>query len=206
MIGILDYRCGNLRSVQKALEFKGHRAVMVSRPEDMGAVTHLLLPGVGAFADGMKHLREQGLDTAVRGWIASGRPFLGICLGMQLLFESSEEGAAGGKPVAGLGVLPGRVKAFPADAGLKVPHMGWNQLHGLRGPLFSGIADGAHVYFVHGYYCEPAEDAIIAARCGYGRDFCASVFSGNILAAQFHPEKSQAVGLGILDNFARLPA
>ncbi len=205
MIGILDYRCGNLRSVQKAFEKKGHEAVILSKPDELTRVSHLLLPGVGAFADGMKHLQEQGLDAAVRQWVASGKPFLGICLGMQLLFESSEE-SADGSPVAGLGLLPGRVKAFVPRPGLKVPHMGWNGLTGLRGPLYQGIEEGAHVYFVHGYYCQPKDAALWAAACDYGGDFCASVAKDNLLAAQFHPEKSQAVGLSILDNFAKVPA
>lgn len=202
MIGILDYRCGNLRSVQKAFEKKGHAASILSKPEELAQVSHLLLPGVGAFADGMKHLKEQGLDGAVRGWVAAGKPFLGICLGMQLLFESSEE-SPDGQPVAGLGILPGSVKRFIPRPGLKVPHMGWNALTGLRGPLYAGVAEGAHVYFVHGYYCAPSDASLIAASCDYGGDFCASVAKGNILAAQFHPEKSQAVGLSILDNFAK---
>jgi len=206
MIGILDYRCGNLRSVQKAFEHLGHPAVLVSRPEELGAVTHLVLPGVGAFSDGMRHLQEQGLDAVVRDWIASGRPFLGICLGMQLLFESSEEGAAPGQSVAGLGLLPGCVKRFIPRPGLKVPHMGWNTLSALRGPLFAGAEEGEHMYFVHGYYCVPAEDALVAARCDYDGAFCASVARGNLLAAQFHPEKSQAAGLKILDNFAKIGA
>lgn len=208
MIGILDYRMGNLRSVQKALERVGADAQVVATPEDAARCDRLFLPGVGAFGDGMKHLREAGFDQAILDFLATGKPVMGICLGMQLLFDSSEEGAADkASPIAGLGVLPGSVQRFSEDQGpnrprLKVPHMGWNAIDFAPDePLFDGLTPGDHVYFVHAYYCRPADDAITAATTGYGQPFCAAVRRDNLWATQFHPEKSQHVGLRILQNF-----
>ncbi len=202
---IIDYRMGNLRSVQKALQRLGGEAVIVRTPEDVRSAQRLILPGVGAFADGMTHLREAGLDDAIRDFVATGRPFLGICLGMQLLFDASEEDA----PNQGLGLVKGRVVRFHEDQGegkprLKVPHMGWNQLDPTvkpGNPLFAGLAPDDHVYYVHGYHCVPDDRCVVAATCGYGQPFCASVWRDNLWATQFHPEKSQAVGLKILENF-----
>ncbi len=204
MISIVDYRMGNLRSVQKALQKLGADAAIVRAPEEVDRAEKLILPGVGAFADAMKHLREQELVEPIHRFVASGRPFLGICLGLQLLFERSHEDGEH----QGLGVLPGRVVRFePADRQLKVPHMGWNQLQPTRtdNPLLAGLRPGAHVYFVHSYYAEPADEADVATWTDYGGPFCSSVWRENIWATQFHPEKSQAVGLRMLRNFAELP-
>jgi glutamine amidotransferase len=208
MIGIIDYRMGNLRSVQKALQRAGGDAVVLRGPDEAVAMDRLLLPGVGAFTDGMHYLHELGWVGAIRDFLASGRPFLGICLGMQLLFESSEEDA----PNAGLAVLPGRVVRFAEDQGpdrprLKVPHMGWNALTWTGDdPLLAGLTPGetAAVYFVHGYYVQPTDPAITLATTDYGRPFCAAVRRDNLWATQFHPEKSQRVGLQMLANFTRL--
>ena len=211
MIGILDYGMGNLRSVQKALERVGAEAQVVAAPEDALCCDRLFLPGVGAFGDGMTHLREAGFDHAIKDFLATGRPVMGICLGMQLLFDSSEEGAADpAKPVVGLAAPPGRVQRFNEDQGpdkprLKVPHMGWNSIDFDPGePIFDGLSPGDHVYFVHAYYCRPDESqgpAFTAATTGYGQPFCAAVRRDNLWATQFHPEKSQHVGLRILQNF-----
>ena len=223
MILILDYGMGNLRSVQKALEKLGHAAVIAASPEGLAAAvsaggggdgpTAAILPGVGAFADGMALLRERGWDAWLGDWVAGGRPVLGVCLGMQLLFESSEEDAAwADEPVPGLGLLAGRVRRFDDRGGtVKVPHMGWNALRlaprgGAVDPLLAGLGEGSHVYFVHGYYCEPADASAVIATSDYPEPFCAAVRSPDpacrVWATQFHPEKSQSVGLRILDNFA----
>jgi len=212
MIGIVDYGMGNLRSVQKALQRLGADAQILREPAGIDAVDKLVLPGVGAFADGMAHLREQGWVEPIVSYANAGRVLLGVCLGMQLLFESSEEDApAPDQPVLGLGLLPGRAVRFDARrAGqrLKVPHMGWNQLTCQReDPLMQGVSDGSHVYFVHGYYVEPDETAfpITSARSDYGGPFTATVWHENIWGTQFHPEKSQRLGLTLLQNFVDLP-
>jgi len=205
MTCIIDYRMGNLRSVQKALQRLGGEAVIVRDPEAVRNAERLILPGVGAFTDGMDQLRQAGLDAAIHDYVATGRPMLGICLGMQLLFDASEEDA----PNEGLGLVKGRVVRFHEDRGeakprLKVPHMGWNQIDPSvkpGNPLFEGVNPGDHVYFVHGYYCVPDDPTVVAATCDYGQPFCASVWRDNLFAMQFHPEKSQAVGLKILENF-----
>ena len=208
MIGIIDYGMGNLRSVQKGFERVGAPAEFVTTPEQIDAAERLVLPGVGAFRDAIATLNGRGLSEPIRRFAESGRPFLGICLGLQLLFDVSYEG--GEWP--GLGILPGRCVAFDVDRtqGLKVPHMGWNQLDfqrcgGSASPLFQGLADGSAVYFVHGYHIEPADESIIASTTHYGRSFVSSVWRDNVVAAQFHPEKSQAVGLKMLENFAGIP-
>lgn len=217
MIGIIDYGMGNLRSVQKAFETLGHEAAILRHPDDLVKVERLVLPGVGAFADGMDHLNHLGWIAPIRGFIDRGRPFLGVCLGMQLLFESSTEDAPSeDEPVPGLGVFRGKVVRFredrpgPGKPHIKVPHMGWNALSWERAdPLLAGLNRGDHVYFVHGYYvsCEEAGDAACAVA-DYAGPFCATVWRDNVWATQFHPEKSQRVGLKLLDNFAtlRLPA
>jgi len=209
MIAILNYGMGNLRSVQKALERVGAQAHIIDRPEQVLTAERLILPGVGAFADGMQHLDERGMSDPLRAYAASGRPLMGVCLGMQLLFDSSTEDAPSpDRPVAGLGILPGKVVRFSEDQGpehprLKVPHMGWNQIDFKPDtPLFAGLVPGDDVYFVHGYYCVPADPADAAATTGYGSAFCSAVHRGNVWATQFHPEKSQRVGLRILENFA----
>jgi glutamine amidotransferase len=213
-IGIIDYGVGNLRSVQKALEHVGARAALLRRPQEASAMDRLILPGVGAFADGMALLEQRGWAETVRAWAGDGRPLLGICLGMQLLFDGSEEDApADGGLVPGLGLLAGRVERFDEARGdamrggrLKVPHMGWNTLRCDRDdPLLRGLERDAAVYFVHSYYCRPDAAEVISGRCDYGGEFCATVWRGNLWATQFHPEKSQRVGLQILANFATAP-
>lgn len=208
MIGIIDYRMGNLRSVQKAIERVGGQAGVLRGPEEVTTATHLVLPGVGAFTDGMRYLRELGWEAAFNDFLRTGRPVLGICLGMQLLFDRSEEDA----PNTGLGVLPGDVLRFCEDQGpgrprLKVPHMGWNHLDwSYPDPLLAGLTPGpgSAVYFVHGYYCQPRDAQVTLATATYGSPFCAVVRRENLWATQFHPEKSQRVGLRMLANFARL--
>ncbi|MFK7788823.1 MAG: imidazole glycerol phosphate synthase subunit HisH [Phycisphaeraceae bacterium] len=209
MIAIVNYGMGNLRSVQKALERVGAQAEIVETPEQIESAERLILPGVGAFADGMTHLRERGLVEPLMQFAASGKPLMGICLGMQLLFDSSMEDAPSpDEPVQGLGILPGNVVRFQEDQGpdkprLKVPHMGWNEINfAADTPLFVGLSPGDHVYFVHGYYCVPNDDSDVAATTDYGHTYCSAVHRGNVWATQFHPEKSQHVGLRILENFA----
>jgi glutamine amidotransferase len=205
MLVIVDYGIGNLRSVQKALERVGATALVTSDPAALDAADGVVLPGVGAFGDGMAHLRRRGLVEPVLRQVDSSKPLLGICLGMQLLFDESEEMGRH----QGLGLLPGRVLRFP-EGDLKVPHIGWNQLQqASRRPgmaLLEGIAEGAHAYFVHSYYVAPEEPGDILATTNYGLDFASVVGRGRIFGAQFHPEKSQDVGLRLLENFARLVA
>jgi len=209
MIGILDYGMGNLRSVQKAFERVGAQAQIIGDPDRVATFDRVILPGVGAFADGMEHLREHGLIEPIHDFVATGKPLMGICLGMQLLLDSSMEDATSpDAPVPGLSVLAGRVLRFSEDQGpgkarLKVPHMGWNQIDFEPAvPLFNGLNPGDHVYFVHGYYCQPTEQAHIAATTDYGHRFCSAAHRDNVWVTQFHPEKSQHVGLQILKNFS----
>ncbi|MBR2523440.1 MAG: imidazole glycerol phosphate synthase subunit HisH [Clostridiales bacterium] len=204
MIAIVDYKMGNLASVKKALAALHYDAIITSDPGVIGSADGVILPGVGAFAPAMANLKAAGLDVAVKQACASGKPFLGICLGMQLLFDGSEEGAGEGSLIEGLGIIPGTVKKFPADAttgnGLKVPQMGWNSLTDCRGSIFN---DGDYVYFVHSFYCDPADETVSAAKTEYGIRYCCAVEKDNIFATQFHPEKSGEVGLAILAKFAR---
>lgn len=206
MIAIIDYGMGNLRSVQKAFERVGSEAVVTSDPRQLLQAERIVLPGVGAFRDCIRNLEQGGFVEPILSVIAEGRPFLGICLGLQLLFSGSEEFGLH----KGLGIIPGRVVRFPdgmTEAGekLPVPHMGWNQinLHG-DSPLFNGIADQSNVYFVHSYYVKPDDPAVVAATCNYGLEFCAAIRKDNLVATQFHPEKSQAIGLQMLKNFAEM--
>jgi glutamine amidotransferase len=200
MIAIIDYGMGNLRSVAKAFEAVGHQAVVTRDAKVIGNASHVVLPGVGAFGDCMSNLEGYGLIEAVRSAVESGRPFLGICLGLQLLFTESEEFGRH----KGLGIIPGKVKRFVLDPSLKVPHMGWNQVNYLRPcPLFEGIADGSHWYFVHSYYVDPADNAVAATATTYGMPFVSSIWRDNVVAFQFHPEKSQSVGLRLIRNFGR---
>jgi glutamine amidotransferase len=208
VIAIVDYGMGNLRSVQKALQKLGYNAQITSDVETVLQADKVILPGVGAFGAAMENLRRAGLDVAIRGFIATGKPFLGICLGLQLLFEVSEE-TRSAEPERGLGILRGKVVRFPEGLTdgqgkpLKVPHIGWNVLHFTRrDTLFEGIDEGSHVYFVHSYFPIPEEEGIVTAMSDYGIPFCCAVRSGNVRAVQFHPEKSSAVGLRILRNFA----
>ena len=204
MIAVVDYGVGNLRSVSKALERVGASVVVTSSAGEIERADAVVLPGVGAFAHCMDNLRAAGLEPAVRAAAASSRPFLGICVGMQILFEESDEFGR----VEGLGILPGRVRRFePRDHSLKVPHMGWNELVvSRRAPHLEGLASGARVYFVHSYYVETPEPSIIATTTHYDVDFVSSAWRDNVFATQFHPEKSQATGLRILQNFASLVA
>lgn len=198
MICIVDYGMGNLRSVQKACEKTGIPARICSRPEELRDADRLILPGVGAFRDAIAELRRQNLVEPILAHIAADRPFLGICLGLQMLFDVSHEDGEW----EGLKVLRGEVTRFPESAELKVPHMGWNRLEFAPGcPLFAGIPNDAHFYFVHSYYVVPADPDVIAARSDYGLKFTAAVQRGNLFATQFHPEKSQQFGLQLLKNF-----
>jgi glutamine amidotransferase len=210
-IAIIDYRMGNLRSVQKAVQHVGGDAHIITKPGDVEKAEKLILPGVGAFGDGMYFLNRMNLSDPIRAYAQSGKLLLGICLGMQLLFDGSEEDATADSPeglVPGLGILPGRVVGFENPRGgqrIKVPQMGWNTLNWDRpDPLLDGLEQGAAVYFVHGYYAKPADESVVSARTDYGGDFCATVHKNNVYATQFHPEKSQRVGMKILSNFVGL--
>ncbi len=199
MIGIIDYGMGNLGSVENACRFLDLPARIVTRPDELDTCRGVILPGVGAFGDCLRHLDEHGFARALPGWLAVGRPFLGICVGLQALFESSEESP----DVDGLGLLAGTVRRFRPGEGWKVPQMGWNRLS-IRAPdcpIFDGIADASFVYFVHSYHAVPADPAVIAATTDYGYSYASAVWRHNIVAVQFHPEKSQAVGLQMLRNF-----
>ena len=198
MIVVIDYGMGNLRSVQKALQRVGYDAEITSSPQRVREASGVVLPGVGAFAEAMHNLARSGLVKVLRK-VASDRPFIGICLGQQLLFEESEEMGRH----EGLGILPGKVVRF--GGALKVPHMGWNQIRIVtRSPLLTGVADGAFAYFVHSYYVSPRDPEVILSRTDYGVSFASIVGREQLFGLQFHPEKSQAVGLTMLANFARM--
>ncbi len=200
MIALLDYGSGNLRSVEKALRHVGADVQLVTRPEEISAASAVVLPGVGAFDDCLNAMRRQELLAAVREFIQSGRPFLGICVGYQALFEKSEEFNS---CAAGLEIFKGRVVRFADRPGLKIPQIGWNEVQLTRPdcPLYRGIPSGSHFYFVHSFYPQPVEDAIVATRTVYGEAFASSIWKGNVFATQFHPEKSQKMGLQLLKNF-----
>lgn len=201
MIALVDYGMGNLRSVEKALARVGADVHIVSDRNSVLAADALVLPGVGAFGDCMANLEKIGLVEAIREFIATKRPFLGICLGFQALFESSEEAPG----VKGFALFPGTVPRFAAN-GLKVPHMGWNELRIQQSdcPLLKDVANGSYVYFVHSYYCKPKDTSVVCGTTDYGIEFCSMLWAENVFATQFHPEKSQAVGLKMLRNFVRL--
>ncbi|WP_010680941.1 imidazole glycerol phosphate synthase subunit HisH [Acetivibrio cellulolyticus] len=202
MIAVIDYEVGNLRSVEKALHFIGCEAEVSSDRDFILNADAVVLPGVGAFADAMEKLEKRGLIDVIKTVIESGKPFLGICLGMQLLFEHSEEG---GENVQGLNILKGAIRQIPKDMNLKVPHMGWNLLD-IKGnsPLLSGLSQNPYVYFVHSYYLDTSDKDIVIAETSYGITFSVAVQKGNVFATQFHPEKSGEVGLEILRNFAKV--
>lgn len=201
MIAIIDYGMGNLRSVQKGFEKVGHAATITNDPSVIRDAAKVILPGVGAFPDAMQELRRRELVEPIRQAIDSSKPFLGICLGLQLLFDVGWEGGRH----EGLGVLRGEVVRFELPQEFKVPHMGWNQLAIRRpAPLLAGLADGVHVYFVHSYYVVPGDREVIAAETSYHQPFTSMIWRDNLFATQFHPEKSQADGLRMLKNFAEL--
>jgi len=197
-VAIIDYGVGNLRSVEKAFAATGHDALVTSDEEELRQASRLVLPGVGAFAACMSALRAHGLVNLVREQVAVGKPLLGVCVGMQMLFEESEEFGT----CEGLGFIAGRVRRFD-DTKLVVPQVGWNQIRQRKAhSLFAGVEDDAFCYFVHSYYCEPASDDVIVGETDYGVQYASVVAKGNVCGVQFHPEKSQAVGLKMLANFA----
>jgi imidazole glycerol-phosphate synthase subunit HisH len=200
VIALIDYGSGNLRSVHKALLKVGADVRVVKQPREMDDARAVVLPGVGAFDDCIQALQKQELLEASRAFVQSGRPFLGICVGYQALFEKSEEFNS---CAAGLSVFKGKVVRFSEQNGLKIPQIGWNQLESINSqcPLYRGIAEGSYVYFVHSFYPKPVDDSIVATRTNYGGAFASSVWRDNVFATQFHPEKSQKVGLRLLANF-----
>jgi glutamine amidotransferase len=203
VIALLDYGSGNLRSVHKALLKVGADVRLVKSPREIGDARAMVLPGVGAFDDCINSLRKQELLEASREFIKTGKPFLGICVGYQALFERSEEFNS---CAAGLEIFRGKVVRFTEKPGLKIPQIGWNQLEIVRTdcPLYRGIASGSYVYFVHSFYPQPVDAGIVATRTDYGGNFASSVWRDNVYATQFHPEKSQKVGLQLLKNFVGL--
>ncbi len=201
MVAIIDYDAGNIKSVEKALVYLGKEAKITRDYDEIMYSSHVILPGVGSFGEAMSKLREYGLEKAIQDVVAKGTPFLGICLGLQLLYESSEESPG----VAGLGLLKGKIIKIPKQDGLKIPHMGWNSLD-IRehATLFKGIDNHSYVYFVHSYYLQAEDECEVAATAEYATHIHASVEKDNIFACQFHPEKSSEVGLKILQNFVNL--
>jgi glutamine amidotransferase len=198
-VAIIDYQMGNLRSVQKALEKVGCAAIITSDPRELAAADKIVLPGVGAFGDAIAELRRRNLVEPIREAIAAGKPFLGICLGLQLLFDVGYEGGE----FEGLGIVRGKCIRFELPREYKVPHMGWNRGRFLQpSPLLAGVPDGSFFYFVHSYHCVPDDPKLVAIESDYGGPFCAAIGRGNLFATQFHPEKSQAAGLALLRNFA----
>jgi len=202
LIAVIDYGVGNLKSVEKAFQFIGFEAETSSDKEHILNADAVVLPGVGAFGDAMDSLSKSGMIEVVQKVIESGKPFLGICLGMQLLFDYSEEG---GKNNKGLGILKGAIKQLPFEMNLKIPHMGWNCLElKNKSPLFDGLPQKPYVYFVHSYYLDTDDEDIVIAKTNYGINFSVAVQKQNVFATQFHPEKSGEVGLEILRNFANI--
>lgn len=200
-LGIIDYGAGNLRSVYNSFLQIGQEGRLVRRPEDLEGLTHLVLPGVGSFGDCADSLRRQGLDGAIKSWIGADRPFLGICVGYQVLFEGSEETP----DIPGLGIFKGRVVRFPVND-LKVPHMGWNSLDlkNPEDPVWQGMGEHPYFYFVHSYYPLPEDAGMVSSTCSYGLEFPSSIRLGKLVATQFHPEKSQKTGVSLLKNFLGL--
>lgn len=201
MIAIIDYDAGNIKSVEKALQYLGEEAVITRDREEILASDKVILPGVGAFGDAMEKLHQYGLVDTIQEVVDRRIPFLGICLGLQLMFESSDEAPG----VEGLGLLPGKILRIPKKGDMKIPHMGWNDIKIKEGAkLFAGLEDHPYVYFVHSYYLQADDPSIVAATTEYGVTIHASVEKDNIFACQFHPEKSSTVGLQILKNFIAL--
>lgn len=201
MIAIIDYGAGNLQSVKKAFDFIGAENVITNDPKVIMSADKILLPGVGSFGDAMNSMAKNGLVETVKECAASSKPFLGICLGLQLLFEESEESPG----VKGLGILKGKIRKFPSDMGLKIPHIGWNSLNiKQKDGIFKDIPENSYVYFVHSYYLLAEDESDIATVTNYGIDFHSAVGKNNVFATQFHPEKSGDVGLQILRNFASM--
>ena len=199
--GVIDYGAGNQRSVRNALEALGVRYRTIAAAEDLGGVDTLVFPGVGAFGDSMKNLDSRGLVDPIREWIAADRPFLGICIGYQLLFEGSEESPDS----EGIGAFAGQVIRFPKQIEEKVPHMGWNSLElaDPGSPAWDGLPSVPHMYFVHSYFPQPEDQTLVSSTTEYGVKFASSIQRGNLIATQFHPEKSQAAGLRLIGNFIR---
>ena len=203
MIAIIDYDAGNIKSVEKALQFLGEEVVVSRDRQVILTADKVILPGVGAFGDAMEKIRKYNLESVIHEVVAKGTPFMGICLGLQLLFERSEEAVG----VEGLGILKGEILKIPDCVGLKIPHIGWNSLSfPKRGILYQGIDDNAYVYFVHSYYLKATDPSIVSATTDYSTLIHASVEQDNIFACQFHPEKSSTVGLKILENFVKYRA
>ncbi len=197
-VAMIDYGSGNLRSVEKALQHVGADVVRCPDPANLGGCSAVVLPGVGSFGDCSRSLQERGLTEPLKQWLSAGRPYLGICLGYQILFERSEESP----DVEGLAHWPGRVVRFPARPGLKVPHMGWNDLKWKSpDPLFTGLPDPAYVFFVHSYFPVPDDAGLVTATSIHGEEFAAAAGRGPVHGVQFHPEKSQAIGLRMMENF-----
>lgn len=201
MVAIIDYGAGNLQSVKKALDFLGYDSEITMDKEKIMNASHIILPGVGSFGDAMASIRERGLEDTIKKCADGSKPFLGICLGLQLLFESSEESPG----VEGLGILKGKIVTIPRDGGLKVPHMGWNSVSLKQTDgIFSGIKDNSYFYFVHSYYLKDAESDVVAGTTEYGVEIECAVQKGLVCATQFHPEKSSEIGLQLLKNFMAL--
>ena len=201
MVAIIDYDAGNIKSVENAVRFLGHEVKVTADAGEILSADHIILPGVGAFGDAMQRLRAADLEGTIRQAVEAGKPFLGICLGLQLIFEESEESPG----VKGLALLPGRIKRIPDGDGRKVPQIGWNDLSFPRqSRLFEGVPEGSYVYFVHSYYLEAGDPADVAARTEYGVRIDAAVEQGNLFACQFHPEKSERIGMQILRNFLEI--
>ena len=198
-LGVIDYGGGNLRSLLRALQFLGASPKTVAAPEDFEGLTHLAFPGQGSFGDSMRNMESRGLVEPLKQWLQADRPFFGICIGYQLLFEGSEESP----DTPGLGILSGQVGKFPKEKGLKVPHMGWNTAcpTDANDPIWKDLDSDPYFYFVHSYFPQPTDASVVASTTDYGAPFASSVRKGNLFATQFHPEKSQHTGLQLLKNF-----
>lgn len=202
MIGVIDYGAGNLRSVCNSLKKLSVNSILIRSPEDIKDISSIIFPGVGSFGDSSEQLKKQRLFDPIKSWLKEDRPFLGICIGFQMLFEKSDESPNSD----GFGIIPGKVVRFPEENPLKVPHMGWNEIkfENSSDPIWQGIKTSTHFYFVHSYYPEPLESNSVSSITSYGLEFASSVRCGNIFGTQFHPEKSQAAGLKLISNFLEL--